>query len=206
MSDLIELAKSASESMYRDGQKRIPELIDALRYEIESQDKRIEELEAENYPVDAGAAILQHEALDRITYLEERERRHMDYIEKLEAEIYEHCVVSTQGHINLAKAKQRIESLEGRVQMRDALITGANEALTVAADRIESLDDKLQRIKQWCKAYPRTVFIEPTEEGWKRANEVLDAADDCPSLTAISGSNMRHVVEGIQAALTKEQT
>lgn len=68
----------------------------------------------------------------------------------------------------------------------------------IAADRIESLEEKLHRIEQWCAAYPRTVFIEPTKDEWKRANEVLDAADDCPSLTAISGSNMRHVVEGIQ--------
>lgn len=65
-------------------------------------------------------------------------------------------------------------------------------------DRIDELEDVLHEIKCWCKAYPRTVFIEPTKEGWKRANEVLDAADNCPSLTAISGSNMRHVVEGIQ--------
>lgn len=60
------------------------------------------------------------------------------------------------------------------------------------------LDDALNEIKNWCRAYPRTVFIEPTKNQWKRANEVLEATEDCPSLTAISGSNMRHVVEGIQ--------
>ena len=102
------------------------------------------------------------EALDHITYLEERERRHMDYIEKLEAEIYEHCVVSTQGHINLAKAKQRIESLEGRVQMRDALITGANEALTVAADRIEELEARINVYRQY----------------WQDGIALCDALDD----------------------------
>ena len=82
-----------------------------------------------------------------------------------------------------------------------------HKAACEAADEIERLQDKLDRINQWCRAYPRTVFIEPTKEQWKRANEVLDDHDDCPSLTAISGSNMRHVVEGIQkiAKLDKAQ-
>lgn len=64
-------------------------------------------------------------------------------------------------------------------------------------DRADQLQDKLDQIKSWCKAYPRTVFIEPTKEGWAAANKALNRSD-CPSLTAISGSNMRHVVEGIQ--------
>ena len=65
-------------------------------------------------------------------------------------------------------------------------------------DRIDELEEVLHQISNWCRAYPRTVFIEPTKEQWEEANRVLDAAPDCPSLTAISGSNMRHVVEGIQ--------
>ena len=62
---------------------------------------------------------------------------------------------------------------------------------------IDVLEEKLNRITQWCKAYPRTVFIEPTPEQWARADHVLQQASDCPSLTAISCSNMRHVVEQI---------
>ena len=62
---------------------------------------------------------------------------------------------------------------------------------------IDALEEKLNRITQWCKAYPRTVFIEPTPEQWARADHVLQQASDCPSLAAISGSNMRHVVEQI---------
>ena len=68
--------------------------------------------------------------------------------------------------------------------------------------RIKELEDRLHRINQWCKAYPRTVFIEPTKKQWATANKVLNRTD-CPSLTAISGSNMRHVVEGI-AEISKE--
>lgn len=80
-------------------------------------------------------------------------------------------------------------------------LTEAQSELTQAQERIDELEDKQNEINNWCKAYPRTVFIEPTEEMWAEANRVLDAADGCPSLTAISGSNMRHVVEGIQKIL-----
>jgi len=72
--------------------------------------------------------------------------------------------------------------------------------------RVEALEDKLERINQWCRAYPRTVFIEPTKEQWAEANKVLEAhRPSTPGLTAISGSNMRHVVEGIQALAATEQ-
>ena len=64
--------------------------------------------------------------------------------------------------------------------------------------QIEQLEEKLHSIALWCKAYPRTVFIEPTKEQWADADKVLNDAGGC-SLTAISGSNMRHVVEGISA-------
>ncbi len=64
-------------------------------------------------------------------------------------------------------------------------------------DKIDELEDKLHQIKNWCRAYPRTVFIEPTKEQWAAAEKALNRSD-CPSLSAISGSNMRHVVEGIQ--------
>ena len=85
----------------------------------------------------------------------------------------------------------------------------AMDRITYAIQEIERLEAVLQRIENWCKAYPRAVFVEPTKEQWAEANRVLDEAGGC-SLTAISGSNMRHVVEGIQKiiteALDKEQT
>jgi len=60
----------------------------------------------------------------------------------------------------------------------------------------EKLESKLHDIRTWCRAYPETVFIEPTKEQWAEADRVLNEAGGC-SLTAISGSNMRHVVKGI---------
>jgi len=67
---------------------------------------------------------------------------------------------------------------------------------------VERLRTALEEIDVWCRAYPRTVFIEPTDEQWAEANRVLDEAGGC-SLTAISGSNMRHVVEGISGIANK---
>ena len=70
----------------------------------------------------------------------------------------------------------------------------------------ERLESKLHDIKTWCRAYPETVFIEPTKEQWAEADRVLNKAGGC-SLTAISGSNMRRVVKGIgDLAALKEQT
>ena len=85
--------------------------------------------------------------------------------------------------------------------------TGLRGEWRALQTRVEKLEGDRERIEQWCKAYPRTVFIEPTKEQWRIANETLDAhkGDNCPSLTAISGSNMRHVVEGIQALAATEQ-
>lgn len=63
--------------------------------------------------------------------------------------------------------------------------------------RCEDLESRLHDIQMWCKAYPESVFIEPTDEQWALTNKVLEATEGCPSLTAIAGSNMRYVVEGL---------
>jgi len=119
----------------------------------------------------------------------------------------------------LIKRDAEIERLEGELgdKFKDCCdlagdLKTALAALDGRSKRCERLEGALHRIENWCKAYPRTVFIEPTEEQWRTADATLDAhkGDNCPSLTAISGSNMRHVVEGIQKiiteALDKEQT
>jgi hypothetical protein len=58
-------------------------------------------------------------------------------------------------------------------------------------ERIGELEDCLNQIRSWCKAYPLGVFTEPN---WKEVNEKLGST----LLTQVSGSNMRHVVTGIQ--------
>ena len=159
---------------------------------------------------------------ERVTLIFGIMREAADRIEELEVKAFEFAVEKNA-------ALTRIEELEGQNKNRGAAVVLAQEVIAKNDKRIEELEaaceiiadafaesdadcadkeDKLHAIENWCKAYPRTVFIEPTKEGWKRAAEVLDDADDCPSLGAISGSNMRHVVEGIQAlaALDKDST
>jgi hypothetical protein len=59
-------------------------------------------------------------------------------------------------------------------------------------EREERLEEALQRIAQWCEAYPIEMFPEPD---FKRAAELLRAGGI--TLDAISASCMRHCVEGI---------
>ena len=59
----------------------------------------------------------------------------------------------------------------------------------------DAMREALLRIVQWADAYPEDVFPAVTKDEWKQANVVLDAAG--LSLTRISASNMRHVVEGV---------
>ena len=62
----------------------------------------------------------------------------------------------------------------------------------------EKLKDLFGKIDRWCKAYPITIFPEPD---FKKANKVLK--ENNISLSAISASNMRHVVNGISGLIQK---
>jgi hypothetical protein len=95
-----------------------------------------------------------------------------------------------------------------RLQMNDQILTAKivflkNDVERLNA-RIEVLDAALRRIVQWSEAYPPDIFPEPD---WKKAAALLNAGGI--TLDRISGSCMRHVVEGVgeiaRAALTPEQ-
>ena len=60
-------------------------------------------------------------------------------------------------------------------------------------EEVNRLTDKLQKIKNWCEAYPLDIFPEPD---LKRAAKILKEND--MTLDAISASNMRHVLSGIK--------
>jgi hypothetical protein len=105
-------------------------------------------------------------------------------------------------------AAAMLRALSRQVAAKDALITecadcefelqAAEAALAAAraeAENADAMREALLRIIQWADAYPEDVFPAVTKEEWKRANAVLDAAG--LSLTRISASNMRHVVEGV---------
>jgi hypothetical protein len=58
---------------------------------------------------------------------------------------------------------------------------------------IDGYDEKLEKIKDWCNAYPVDIFPEPD---MKKAHKVLK--ENGMTLDAISASNMRHVLNGIK--------
>jgi hypothetical protein len=69
-----------------------------------------------------------------------------------------------------------------------------------AANRIqegEKAIEKIEKIKDWSKAYPLDVFPEPD---FKKAHKILK--ENGMTLDAISASNMRHVLNGILELLT----
>ena len=105
---------------------------------------------------------------------------------------------------------KRIAELDAACEMKDKRIDwtvkdNAKKAIEIERLRAENEQqaDVIHQIKQWCQAYPRDIFIPPTEKQWARVNEVLEADEGCPSSAAISGSNMCHVVEGIQQIIDK---
>lgn len=66
------------------------------------------------------------------------------------------------------------------------------EKLQLLQSQLELLEEALQKIVLWSEAYPTDVFPEPD---WKRARALLEAGGI--TLDSISGSCMRHVVEGV---------
>ena len=69
----------------------------------------------------------------------------------------------------------------------------AFDLVKMLADKSTQMEKALHKIAVWQKAYPLDVFPEPD---MKRAHEVLSAAG--MTLDAISASNMRHVLKGIE--------
>ena len=66
-------------------------------------------------------------------------------------------------------------------------------AKLLAEHEREHYDDLFHKIKDWCEAYPISVFPEPD---FKKAHEVLKA--NGMTLDAISASNMKHVITQVQ--------
>lgn len=90
-----------------------------------------------------------------------------------------------------------VEQRDTITRLASALAEAERERdkLRACVDAADAMREALLRIVQWADAYPEDVFPAVTKEEWKRANVVLDTAG--LSLTRISASNMRHVVEGV---------
>jgi len=59
--------------------------------------------------------------------------------------------------------------------------------------QVKEMQDKLIKLRQWTEAYPLDVFPEPD---FKKAAKALK--ENGMTLDAISASNMRHVLKGVQ--------
>jgi hypothetical protein len=72
---------------------------------------------------------------------------------------------------------------------------GDGPTLLWAVERIDELETTLTRIRQWCDAYPITVFPPLPDSELKRADKALDTVGI--SMTRLHGSWGRHIVQGI---------
>ena len=80
----------------------------------------------------------------------------------------------------------------------EQLIEDLEEYEPLAIDKAVEI---LQRINQWCDAYPEDIFIPMTTEDWKNHHQVLKEANRSGS--AAAADSMRHVIRGIKEVLDK---
>jgi hypothetical protein len=81
-------------------------------------------------------------------------------------------------------------------------ITELLDEVAAAEQQVAELTAKLQRIQEWCDAYPLEMFPKPDmAEAQRRLGDAL--------LSSVSADNFRHVLEGIRRitgpALTKQE-
>lgn len=62
------------------------------------------------------------------------------------------------------------------------------------SEMVEDLTEALERISQWCAAYPPTVFTEPD---FDKMREVLTAAGMPTALDAAHGTWARHLLKSV---------
>ena len=66
--------------------------------------------------------------------------------------------------------------------------------------RVEELEDTLRRIKNWCDAYPISIFVPITDDELKRVDKAL--ADIDVSMSGLHGQWSRHILSGIRDIIT----
>jgi hypothetical protein len=66
-------------------------------------------------------------------------------------------------------------------------------------EQLEQLENAIQKIRNWCNAYPLDVFPEPD---FKEVQKLFGPK----LLTEVSASNMRHVINGVRDLLPPERS
>ncbi len=72
--------------------------------------------------------------------------------------------------------------------------------LEIITKRMEEAEEKLDKIEQWCNAYPLDVFPEPD---FKKAAQVLK--ENGMTIDSISASNIRHALKGVKVVIGKDE-
>jgi hypothetical protein len=89
-----------------------------------------------------------------------------------------------------------IDRLECEIRRLTTCLKTANDN----AERFERewylRGDALEQLGQWAEAYPVENFPEPLPQDWQRANALL--AENGISMSSMSASNMRHVINGVR--------
>lgn len=89
-----------------------------------------------------------------------------------------------------SKANTAAWGLSAALKHLDALSTRPAESVAQGGEVPEHLEDVLHRLDEWCRAYPESVFPEPTDEDVAAVNSVYPNA-----VTRISASMGRHMVK-----------
>jgi len=109
------------------------------------------------------------------------------------------CGVGMDAADEITRLRAENAALERRIDEEAARKLNAEAELAKALERVaaltrerDALREALERIEQWGRAYPLSVFPEPD---FAKAREALEAAG--LTLDAVSASNMRYIVEGV---------
>lgn len=119
-------------------------------------------------------------------------------------------VIDTVELLRQLRDGERIVRVEDAELLDDAAaeIVRLRAALAKANEQAECFErgwyqrgDALEKLQQWADAYPVEVFPEPLRQEWEKAHEVLALAG--LSMTRMSASNMRHVINGVREIVSK---
>ena len=81
-------------------------------------------------------------------------------------------------------------------EMVDQHFTDAGKIINRCVERIEDLEELIQRINQWCEAYPTTVFGPPNKAEVENAINILNERG--VRISGLYAEWGRHILNAIQ--------
>lgn len=128
-------------------------------------------------------------------------------IDKIDAAILKH----TEALNNHDMARRAVTPIEGRNELAgdvyksrqdlELILSTAREEIQAEREGVESRADdlvlSLQRIREWCDAYPVDIFAEPTAEEVKVGVDALQSTGVISS-DRLHASWARHILKGVR--------